>query len=185
MLLKEKLRKKFLLKRKKKYFSVKEKFFKPIIKLINKEKKKNISIYYPSNYEVDTLSLFKTLKNKKKITTSLPIILSNRTMRFVKWRAFEPLKVNQYGFVEPLNIHNIARPDLVIVPLVAYDKFCNRLGYGGGYYDKFLSKYLKKNKKTLTIGIAFSFQKYKKIPTSKFDIKLNYILNEKGILSYK
>jgi len=51
------------------------------------------------------------------------------------------------------------------------------LGYGKGYYDKFL----KKNKNITTIGVAFSFQKYNKITTSKHDVKLNYILTEKGI----
>ena len=68
-----------------------------------------------------------------------------------------------------------------VVPLLAYDRFHNRLGYGKGYYDRFLKKYAKKNKNILTIGLAFSFQKYKKIPTSKHDVKLDYILTEKGI----
>ena len=102
-------------------------------------------------------------------------------MRFSKWGLSEPLKVNSYGFLEPTENMKIVNPDLIVVPLVAFDKFHNRLGYGKGYYDRFLGKYLKKNKNTLTIGIAFSFQKYKKIPTSKFDIKLDYILTEKGI----
>ena len=56
---------------------------------------------------------------------------------------------------------------------IAFDKFKNRLGYGKGYYDKFLSEYILKKKDILTIGVAFSFQQYKKLPTSKFDIKLN------------
>ena len=57
----------------------------------------------------------------------------------------------------------------------------NRLGYGGGFYDRYLNKYLKNNKNIITIGIAFSFQKQNKLPTDKNDVKLNYILNEKGI----
>ena len=65
----------------------------------------------------------------------------------------------------------------MVVPLLAFDKSKNRLGYGKGYYDKFLSK----NKDILTIGVAFSFQKFKKIKTSNFDIKMNNILTERGI----
>ena len=72
-------------------------------------------------------------------------------------------------------------PELILVPLLAYDRFHNRLGYGKGYYDRFLEEYIGRNKNILTIGLAFSFQKYKKIPVSKFDIKLDYILTEKGI----
>ena len=75
-----------------------------------------------------------------------------------------------------------ANPDLILVPLVAFDSKLNRIGYGKGYYDKYLSKFLVKNKKKiLTIGVAFSFQKYNKLPTSKFDVKLDYILTERGL----
>ena len=65
--------------------------------------------------------------------------------------------------------------------LRAYDNLNNRLGYGGGFYDRYLNKYLKSNNNILTIGIAFSFQKYHKLPVSIEDVKLNYILTEKGI----
>ena len=64
-----------------------------------------------------------------------------------------------------------------MVPLLAFDKSKNRLGYGKGYYDKFL----RKNRKAISIGVAFSFQKYNKINTSSLDQKLKYILTEKGI----
>ena len=181
MLSKEKIRKKIIFTRKKKYFQVEKIFFKPLLSLIIKKKKKNISLYYPSNYEVDTLKLFEILKKKKNIITFLPVIRPKMKMFFSKWKQHEPLEVNNYGFLEPLDKSRRGNPDLVAVPLVAYDKSHNRLGYGKGYYDKFLGKYLKKNKNAITIGIAFSFQKYKKIPTSIHDIKLDYILTEKGI----
>ena len=67
------------------------------------------------------------------------------------------------------------------MPLLAYDKRKFRLGYGKGYYDKFFNKYLRLKKNIMTIGVAFSFQKYHKLPTSNFDVKLDYILTEKGI----
>ena len=181
MLSKEKVRRKILLIRKKRYFSVNASFFKPLINLINRKKKKNISLYYPSNYEVNTMKLFEILESKKNLVTSLPVITSEGTMKFLKWKLFEPLKVNSYGFLEPTTNTKTVSPNLILVPLVAYDRFRNRLGYGKGYYDRFLGKYLKKHKNILTIGIAFSFQKYKKIPTIKSDIKLDYILTEKGI----
>ena len=62
---------------------------------------------------------------------------------------------------------------------MAYDKSCNRIGYGGGFYDRYIKK-IKKIKKVLTIGIAFSFQKVKKIPIDKNDIKLDFIVTEKN-----
>jgi len=170
------LRKKFSLIRKRKYYEVDESFFFPIIKIIKKKKFKNIAIYYSSNYEVSTLKLFKILNNKTRYSTLLPV-LAKGSMKFTKWNLYEPLKVNNFGFLDPINSKNYLKPDLIIVPLLAYDKFKNRLGYGKGYYDKFLSR----NKKILTIGLAFSFQKFNKITNTKLDVKMNYILTEKGI----
>ncbi len=181
MLSKKKVRKKFDLIRKRKYFSVDKNYFKPLIRIINREKKKNLSLYYPSNYEVNTIKLFEALEKTSHLSTSLPVISNNGTMKFVEWKPSDPLQVNIYGFLEPIKQKKTISPDLFVVPLLAYDKFHNRLGYGKGYYDRFLKKYAKKKKNILTIGLAFSFQKYKKIPTSKHDVKLDYILTEKGI----
>ena len=72
-------------------------------------------------------------------------------------------------------------PDIMLIPLLAFDSDNNRLGYGGGYYDRYLNKYLKDRQNILTIGIAFSFQKFNKLPITNKDMKLNYILTEKGI----
>jgi len=173
---KEILRKKFSLIRKKKYFEVKQNFFSPILRIIKTNNLRNIACYYPSNYELSTLKLFTLLNGNKRISILLPCI-SDGSMKFVKWNLQEPLKVNNFGFLEPIQISKTIKPDLIITPLLAFDKSKNRLGYGKGYYDKFL----KKNIKTITIGIAFSFQKYNKIKTSNYDVKLNYILTDKGI----
>ena len=69
----------------------------------------------------------------------------------------------------------------MLVPLLAFDSKNNRLGYGKGFYDKYLSIFLKNKKMITTIGVAFLFQKYNKLPVSKLDIKLDYILTEKGL----
>ena len=182
MISKEKLRKKFLFLRKKRYFSVNINFFKPLFKILKIKKSKIISLYYPSNYEVDTLSLFKFLQRKKNISTYLPKLLPNGKMKFFSWNFKDPLIVNKFGFLEPSNKTKSTIPDIIIVPLLAFDRFRNRLGYGKGYYDKFLSNYYGNKKRILTIGLAFYFQKYKKIPITKSDIKLDFILTEKGIL---
>ena len=69
-------------------------------------------------------------------------------------------------------------PDLIFVPFVGYDKNLNRLGYGGGFYDRYFEKN-SKFKKIIKIGLAFSFQKIKKLPVNKFDKKLDRIITEK------
>jgi len=182
---KEQLRKKYYKIRKNKYFEVTDKFFNPLFNLLDKFFKKKqirLSFYYPSNYEVNTLNLFNVIKRKKNIKALLPVINPRNQMVFVKWDLLDSLKVNKYGMLEPYDRKKYSIPDVALVPLLAFDKANYRLGYGGGYYDKFLNKYLNLNKSILTIGVAFSFQKYNKLPVSKFDIKLDYILTEKGII---
>ena len=76
-------------------------------------------------------------------------------------------------------------PDIVLVPLLAFDNKLNRIGYGKGYYDRALKKINKIKKKAIFIGIAFSFQKSIKVPTNKHDVKLDYIFTERGIISSK
>jgi len=101
-------------------------------------------------------------------------------MDFHRWSLLESLKINKYGIPEPV-IENIVYPDILLIPLVAFDKNLNRLGYGGGYYDRLITK-LSKKKKILKIGLAFSFQKVDKVPTNKYDQKLDYIVTERNIL---
>ena len=71
--------------------------------------------------------------------------------------------------------------DRLLVPLVAFDNRLNRLGYGGGFYDRYIEK-IEKIKKVIKIGLAFSFQKISSIPTNQFDKKLDFIITEKEIL---
>ena len=180
---KDKLRKKYYFIRKKNYFDIKPSFFSPLIKLIVKKFKKkkiNLSSYYPSSYEVNVLNLFETAL-EKRLKIFLPAVRKNNSMNFYQWKNKDALQINRYGMLEPYRQINQIIPTIMLVPMLAYDKKKNRLGYGKGFYDRYLQKYLKKNNNILTIGIAFSFQKYHKLPVSYNDIKLNYILTEKGI----
>ena len=69
-------------------------------------------------------------------------------------------------------------PSIIIVPLVAFSLGGYRLGYGGGYYDRYIEKNLE-NKDLIIIGLGFSFQKYDELPNENHDQKLNWILTEK------
>ena len=181
------LRKKFLLQRKRKYFKVKKLNFNLIFKLIKRhfyKKKIIIAGYYPSNYEVDILNfLKKASKNKFKI--ALPVIRPSGRMSFKSWIFNEPLYVSAFGTLEPLNTNKEMTPDLVMVPLVAFDKKLNRIGYGKGYYDRILQKISNLKKKKIFLGIAFSFQEHVNIPTNHFDYKLDCILTDKNLICDK
>ena len=179
------LRNRFLLKRKKKYLASENFNFNLIFKLIRKHfnnKKVTIAGYYPSNYEVDILSFLEEA-SKKKFKIVLPIVQTSTSMNFQPWIIKDPLYVSKFGILEPNNLEKEIDPDLVMVPLVAFDNRLNRIGYGKGYYDRSLQKIRNIKKKTIYLGIAYSFQKCKRIPINKHDFKLDYIFTERGIIS--
>ena len=146
---------------------------------IDKSNLKNIGGYYPSNYEIDDLAILDLLE-KKNFKVSLPIIKKNNQMNFYSWSRNDPLKINKFGIPEPVS-SKILYPDILLVPLVAFDSNLNRLGYGGGYYDRYIEK-IEKIKKVIKIGLAFSFQKILSIPINQYDKQLDFIVTEKEIL---
>ena len=180
-MLKSKLRKKILKVRQK--FNTKniQIDFNQIIKILKKEKVSNkiIGGYYPVNFEIDDLALLRKFKINK-FNISLPVIKKNFQMDFYPWSFSEPLKINRYGIPEP-ETKNIVYPDVLLIPLLAFDKNLNRLGYGGGYYDRLIEK-LSKKKNIIKIGLAFSVQEIDKVPINMYDQKLDYIVTNKLII---
>ena len=151
------IRKKFFSLRKKNYFEINEKFFNPLIKLIKNRNKRTskkiyLSLYYPSSNEVNVLKLI-NLEYSKKFNFLLPVIEKNKLMNFFKWEKNDILFLNKFGIPEPIKTNKIV-PDFILVPLLAF----------------------------VTIGVAFSFQKYHKLPIDINDYKLDYIITEKGII---
>ena len=178
---KKKLREKYLKLRKKNYYPIDKTFFLPLLKLIKLRLNKKffkIAIYYPSNFELDVIKLleFNSISTQDIL---LPATDKNNLMNFFSWKKKEVLYVNKYGMLEPSKT-KVKIPDIILVPILAFDKNKYRLGYGKGYYDRYLNKYLKL-KNILTVGVAFSFQRHHKLPINKKDVKLNYIITEKGV----
>lgn len=152
-----------------------------LISILKKNNKKNFTVggYYPVNNEISDLEILRELI-KNNIKVSLPVIRKNKDMNFYSWSFVEPLTINSYGIPEPIK-SKIVIPDAIIVPLVAFDNNLFRLGYGGGFYDRYIAKIQKKNK-IFTVGIAYSFQRINKIPVNKYDKKLNVVITEKNII---
>ena len=146
---------------------------------------KNIMLYLDFNNEVSTDSLIKKLLDLGKIVSS-PITLKEER-KLIPSQITDLKNGIQYGAYnirEPkpecspaINIKDL---DVVIVPAVAYDKNCYRLGYGGGFYDRFLEN-LRKD--AVTIGIAFDLQIFDEVPKEAHDAQLDYIVTESRILT--
>ena len=117
---------------------------------------------------------------KNDFRISLPITKKNHDMDFYEWSFQNSLKISYQGIPEP-NIKKKVFPDVLIVPICGFDNNKFRLGYGGGFYDRYIQK-ISKIKKVVKVGLAFSFQKLKTIPVNKHDKKLDIIITEKEII---
>ena len=150
-----------------------------LLKLLNQKiKTKKIGLYYSIGSELSTVELIENLR-KKNFIIALPALEKNFKMSFYEWTKNSSLKINNFGIPEPFKSKKIT-PSVLIVPIVAFDANLNRLGYGGGFYDRYFEKN-SNSKKVVKIGLAFSFQKIKKLPINKFDKKLDKIITEKRI----
>ncbi len=144
-----------------------------------------IACYISTPTEVDTKMLIKcALEEKKRIFA--PVIGKNFTMQFREVTRSSTLKTNKWGLQEPVDGEVICskRLELVITPVVAFDAKRNRIGMGGGYYDREFA-YLTSTDRTANpklIGIAFGCQYVEKIAPNPWDIRLFRILTESGVV---
>ena len=150
---------------------------------------KSVGIYYPIYDEISPLKFIEYFSGKN-IKIALPKIQSKtKILLFNEWNQNENLITGPLGNLEPSNNNFEILPQLLILPMLSFDKNFNRLGYGGGYYDKTIN-YLRKhfqilNKNFFVIGLAYSGQETKKIPEEKHDEKLDYILTENSFFINK
>ena len=138
---------------------------------------KHIALYMPVRGEIDPSQILKQNKNYY-----LPI-LENDHLIFGKYEPGDTLKNNKYGIPEPTT-NIIIQPqdlDMVITPLVAFDKNNNRIGTGKGYYDRtFAFKKQQPSTKPYLMGIAYSFQQITALSPQPWDIPLNAIVTEQS-----
>jgi 5-formyltetrahydrofolate cyclo-ligase len=148
----------------------------------NFENGQKIALYLPNDGEIDPLHIQNFLK-KQEISTYLPI-LSGKSLKFAK--IGENFRNNQYGIPEPVStdIINAEQLDILLMPLVGFDKNKNRIGMGGGYYDRTLAfkKQQKIAKSPKLYGLAFDCQEVGKLDTQDWDVPLDAIITPSQIL---
>lgn len=139
---------------------------------------RNVALYWPADGEPDIRALAKLAwRHHKQVL--LPVVALRGTMHFVAWAPGAKLRRNRYGIPEPAVRRRrtaATRIDLVVMPLVAFDARGNRLGMGGGYYDRALAR---RGRQTTLLGAAFSFQQAPAVPAQPWDIPLDIIVTER------
>ena len=141
------------------------------------------SAFHPIRDEPDTLPLLRALAGAG-IATALPVTPPRgRPMRFRAWRAGEALRPGPFGTAEPSPEAAEMEPDVLFVPLAAFDRRGGRVGYGAGHYDGALAR-LRASKRVLAIGVAFAVQEVGRVPTESHDEPLDAVLTEHGLLAF-
>ncbi|BDU50887.1 5-formyltetrahydrofolate cyclo-ligase [Haliovirga abyssi] len=146
--------------------------FENFIKTKEYKNSKIIMSYMSIKNEVDTKWFNEAIiKNGKKLV--LPIIDNNDEIQPILVKKLSKMKVGKYNILEPIgDVIEKQKIDLIIVPGVGFDKSYNRIGFGKGYYDKFL-----KNYKGIKVGVAYDFQIVDKIDADEYDVKMDMILH--------
>lgn len=143
-----------------------------------------IGAYYPMGSEIDSLRLMATLQING-MQVALPVVWKAADpMEFRSYRLGDALEEGEHKTLQPKADAKALEPEIIIVPLLAFDEKGNRLGRGAGHYDRTIAA-LRKKGEVLVIGLAFDGQKTKTLPVEKFDQALDGVLTEKGFWRFK
>jgi 5-formyltetrahydrofolate cyclo-ligase len=138
-----------------------------------------VSGFFPFKSEIDVLPLLARLASEGWITC-LPIVRRQREpLIFRRWAPGERTVPGIWGIPMPEESAEEVEPDVLLVPLLAFDRNGHRLGYGGGFYDRTLA-HLRGKKEITAIGVAYSGQEMSQVPSGMMDERLDYILTEAG-----
>ena len=151
--------------------------------LINNEIYKNakrIFIYVSYKNEVDTKNIIRYSLSEKKQIYVPKTFKEEKSMKAININSLDELIVDNYSILEPKVVdknHKEVEFDLIIMPAVSFDKKGNRIGYGAGYYDRYISKL---DYDIIKIGLAYDFQIVHNIDSEEHDVKVDYIITNKG-----
>lgn len=155
--------------------------------LLNSYNNAKIALYLSNDGELKTSKLIDKLQQDNH-EIYLPVIhpFTPGNLLFQKYEKNSPMKANRYGIFEPeLNCSHVCpvnELDIIFTPLVAFDDSGNRLGMGGGFYDRTLARYYTEGwQKPLLIGIAHNCQKVESLPIESWDIPLKTIVTPEKI----
>lgn len=138
-----------------------------------------IAGYHPKGDEVDVLPALSGLVAAGH-ATALPVVTGRAwPLVFRLWRPGHPLVPGAFRIMEPMSDAPLAQPDIVLVPMLAFDRAGYRLGYGGGFYDRTL-EVLRAEAPTIAVGIGYAGQGVDKLPIDAYDQKLDWIVTEQG-----
>ena len=136
---------------------------------------RDVSGFLPIGDEIDPRPALETARAAGR-RICLPVIVDrNLPLLFRAWVPGDPLVLRQWGIKEPADTAEVLEPDVLLMPLLAFDENGGRLGYGGGYYDRTLGR-LRSLKPVLAVGLAYDVQRVDSVPCLDYDERLDWVL---------
>src|SRR5262245_55044106 len=143
-----------------------------------------VSGFMPMKTEINPLPLMKKLANAG-VQLALPVTgRRGQPLTMRAWWRGEPLASGGWGIREPKPEAPLVGPDILLVPLLAFDRAGRRLGYGGGFYDLTLAQ-LRSRKAVIAVGLAYSAQEIASVPTTPRDATLDLVLTEREVIDLR
>jgi 5-formyltetrahydrofolate cyclo-ligase len=140
--------------------------------------------YAPIRSEIDPVHLMQKLAARGAQLALPAISARNASLVFRLWTPGDELVRGQFGISEPPATALEVIPDIVLVPLAAFDRAGHRVGYGGGYYDRTFAR-LRPVKPVTAIGLAFAVQEIPQVPALSHDVRLDYVLTETDLFDFR
>jgi 5-formyltetrahydrofolate cyclo-ligase len=143
-----------------------------------------VSGFMPMNTEINPLPLMRKLAGQGT-RLALPVLAGRGKPLIMRaWVSGEPLSAGVWGIREPEPEAAEVNPDILLVPLVAFDRAGHRIGYGGGYYDRTIAQ-LRARKAVIAVGLAFATQEVPAVPTTPRDERLDLVLTEREVIDLR
>jgi 5-formyltetrahydrofolate cyclo-ligase len=143
-----------------------------------------VSGYSPIRNEIDPVPLMRQLA-ERGAQLALPAVMARgKSLAFRAWSPSDRLMLGPLGILEPSPAAAELIPDIVLVPLAAFDRLGHRIGYGAGHYD-FTLAHLRKVKPVTAIGLAFAAQEIEAVPALSHDVALDYVLTETEAFDFR
>jgi 5-formyltetrahydrofolate cyclo-ligase len=143
-----------------------------------------VSGFSPLKTEINPLPLMRKLA-AAGAKLALPVVAGRGKPLIMRSYAFgQPLNEGVWGIREPKDDAPEVDPDILVVPLAAFDRRGNRIGYGAGYYDMTISR-LRSLKAIVAVGIAYAAQEVADVPTTARDARLDLVLTERGVIDFR
>lgn len=139
-----------------------------------------VSCFSTFGDELDTQPLIMALA-RRGCRLALPVVVGRaRPLVFRRWQPGDRMGTGHFGIREPLPSAPEAQPRVFLVPLLAFDRFGYRVGYGGGFYDRSLAM-ARAERRIAAIGLAFAIQQVGLVPRDRYDQPVDFVLTERGL----